>query len=319
MQISIKKERGISSYVPEAVLLDGKDGATCRVCREDCAVLDARNGYAVVAYRGHTPLLGSDFFSYARLDDSEYLFMQSASKTHARLLLNSSRGALLIFADHLEQTGLITVLLPNLQDVSNAAPSLRHALARIDRSDVLVSPSITERRLPLNAKLCEWLEEQFFYIDAFLIPRPLSNGFYRAASCIARFAGCRLGCAYTATDKQDVHPDDQIRFADFLLCTLLTLRQRDTAVSAKNVTDTVGAESVEYVICAASTQTAPLDGNRSREAFPFLACECFSDFGISMENETFCLHAPLHSATPMQVNSIDGTPVVFPLLLERVS
>ena len=44
-----------------------------------------------------------------------------------------------------------------------------------------------------------------------------------------------------------------------------------------------------------------------------------SDFGISMENETFCLYAPLHSATPMQVNSIDGTPVVFSLLLERVS
>lgn len=315
MRMELSKQRRVSSFVPEGLLLDEKQARACRVCCEDCAVLDTRNDHIPLAYRAKEHIPKINYFSHIGLSADEYAFLQHALRTHTRILLHSPSGAILVFAEHLKSLGLLTVV--RFRTESASVPSIHRAILSIGRTEVRVSPSVTLSRTPCRSELCDQMRELFFYADECLTRFPFANGLRRGSVCIAALAGCDMECINAMPRIHHVPQAEQARLAMFLFCLLLTLRQSDTA--SPSDCDQAPKKYILRTNAATAASSDTISERRLTSRFPFLACECFADFGVSLEEGRLCLHTPLPKDTPAAVNSTDHQRMLLMLCLEELS
>lgn len=315
MRIELSKQRRVSSFVPEGLLLDEKRARACRVCCEDCAVLDTRNDHIPVAYRARERAPRINYFSYIGLSADEYAFLQDALRTHTRILLQSPSGAILVFAEHLKSLGLLTVVRFRTEIAS--VSSIHRAILSIGRTEVRVSPSVPLSRAPCKSELCEQMRELFFYADEWMTRFPFSNGFRRGSVCIAALAGCDMECVSAMPRIHRLPQAEQARLAMFLFCLLLTMRQSDTASSSE--LDQAPKKYILRTNAVTAARSEPMSERGLTARFPFLACECFADFCISLEEGRLCLYTPLPKNTPAAVNSTDHQRMLLALCLEEIA
>lgn len=309
----------ISSFVPEKTLLDGKHDFPCRVCHEDCVILDANNDFLPVAYRGTQPNMKENYFSFIGLSASEYSFFRSVLHTHNRILLHSPLGAILVFTEFLGETGLLLVIRPYLSvSPERSVPTLLAALHQIGETRFIASshtaPLDPDRHF-LDNIIHEQLSELFFYVDFFCNPEPFAHGIFTTSVRLANFAGCRLECLSLPFDEQSLSSSEQVRLAAFLLCVFLSLRHQADHAHAEYFSDNVSP--LRYHISAFSDPEHVLTSHSllQMEQLPFLNCACFEAFRLSLSDHSVCFDATL-SNVPSLVNSIDSVFPCFSFLLE---
>ena len=158
----------VSSFVPESLLLDGKNALSCRPCREDCALLDTNRAFTPVAFRGAF-FACDDFFSRVGVSLSELTLLTSELRTHPRMLLPTASGSLLLFGELLQTTGLLLVIRPHLP-ANCSAVSLLSALSMIGETYFALPPSVSLKAASFSSfddALLEQLRELFFYLNSF--------------------------------------------------------------------------------------------------------------------------------------------------------
>ena len=307
MTFDLSSWNDISSFVPENLLLDGKDAHSCRPCREDCILLNANNHFSPVAFRGSFFDCDGDFFSYVGVSPSDLALLPSELHAHPRMLLPTPSGSLLLLGDLMPTTGLLLVIRPHLPADCSAA-SLLSALSMIGETDFLPFPSVSLEAstspFPDDA-LLEQMRGLFFYLNSFCTRYPFSSGLFTGSLRIARFVGCRLECGPLPFDEHHLDSEEQTRLAAFLLCVFLKLRRKIDQLCADLCADS--ELLFRYRVCAVSKSDALSSAFSNRETADipdFLRLPCFRDFRFSVSDGSIRFDALL-SQSPAFVNSVD--------------
>ena len=178
--------RSIRSYVPERWLLEGKQVPTCRAFCEDVALLEASEEGRILAYRGRDLAVGESFFASVGIEREELDFVFTSLATHARVLFQSRRGPILLFADVLPTARRLLAVLPHLEGQETAM-----ALSVLGRVEVAVSGSFGGfcTACAPDEHACRVMAELLFDLD-----RIFNNCNVRSFSdyfrLIFEFAGC---------------------------------------------------------------------------------------------------------------------------------
>lgn len=299
-----------SAYFPESLFLEGKQVPSCRVCREDCILIDAEQDFCPVAFRGSNVIARKNYFSEIGLSASEYSFFLTSYPMRDRILLQTTQnGILLVLGDFLDATGLLLVIRPHLE-WSHAAigSTLLATLSFIGENGFAASPEVRSRA-PQSCfsdhDLCEQMKELFFYLNSFCNPQPFSVGLFTGSLRIANFAGCKLECVSLPFQEQLTDTAEQIRLATFLLCVFLSLRWQTDCIRTDCAVDV--SPFLRYRVCAYPSMERtgmPESTDAAASHLPFLSCNCFREYQLSLSDRAVFFHAPL-SRMPGQVNSCD--------------
>ena len=284
--------KALHSYVPESEFLKDKHQAPSRVFFEDCAVLDAENGYRVLACRGEGLTLGASFPLVCGIPKDELAFLEGALAHRTRVLLNSRRGPILIFAEPLAHTGALIAVLPH------SKPSvLLRALTLVGQDTIALSPAFANAPVSANqedAEAYEHIEEIFFYMDRILCP-DAELGIWTRSLLIANFTGCKLDLVSLPVDALAITQADDMRLSLFLFCTFLAMRHESGKVFAISRHPTQKDRPCRYV--AGVTQCTPIKlkklGMRDLSRFPFLSLPAFGDFSARLSKNKIVLEALL--------------------------
>ena len=282
----------LHSYVPETDFLKDKHQFPSRTFFEDCAVLDVEKGYRVLACRGEGLAVGADFPRLCGIPKEELAFLERALVRTRRVLLNSRRGPILIFAEALAQTGALIAVLPH-----GKPSSLLRALTLAGQNVISLSPAFANAPASANqddAEACEHIEEIFFYMDRILCPEA-ALGIWTRSLLIANFTGCKLDLVSLPVDALAITQADEMRLSLFLFCTFLAMRHESGKVFAISRHPT--QKDLPYRYVAGVTQCTPLDpktrGARDLSQFPFLSLPAFRDFSVSVSQNKIVLEALL--------------------------
>ncbi|MBR2353453.1 MAG: hypothetical protein IKB75_04710 [Clostridia bacterium] len=317
--MSVESEQTLlQSYIPEVDFWERKRVRGCRICLEDCAVLDARRDFSTVSYRGNLPAFDGDFLHSVGLSSSERNFLLTAISSHRRLLLRSSLGAILVFADHLSDTGLVPVIRPHLPPettVDAHGASLLRALSLGGHTEFSISPSfasLSDRARAQDVQVLRTLDEIFYYVDGAMSEDRASIPLSSAILRFANFAGCdpkriTLPEAFPALSRQD-----ERRLLDFLLCAFLTLRQKSGGASFSESDERVTL-SLSIDLSSPIGLGANASATDATRSFPFLQCSCFEGAEASLSDDGTVLKTALElHPTPLTIASAS---LLHPLLL----
>ena len=223
-----KITKPIESYIPEMEHLNTKETLPARLCREDCAVLDARSPERILAYRGRTETDGESFSSAFGVSRADMRFLTEQLGHRDAIVVDGTRTPILILCGLIDAAGVLLALSPHVNrdaflraqaelgmDIA-LAPSLRH-----------VNPSA--HRLDTDA--AELISEWNFYFSRIFSADP-SIGLCTRGMLIANFTGCHAMLGELAIPTPALPPRALQCTSAFLLCTLLTLRHCDGEISA---------------------------------------------------------------------------------------
>lgn len=268
----------IGSYLPELMLLRNKAQGGVRVMREDCAVLDAVNGFSPIAMR---------FSACARRDAGQAPFsfdrntrirLRGLLRQGLPILLDGTEdSSLLILPTLLEATGTVMAIRAPL-----SAPTLLRALRLCGRTDVICAiddMEDTHRAPSLTQETAEWLEELLFYTDR-ILGNDRDIGLLSRALLIAAFTGCRPDTLALPCSPLPISSRDGQRLTAFLLCVFLSLRTE----RGRLVADASMPENIQAPICLRVGLTEAEQGASetpiSMERLPFLSLPAFRDIRI---------------------------------------
>ena len=301
--------KDLHSYIPELSFLQDKHQAPSRLFCEECAVLDAANGYRVLASRTKGLADSSSFFNCYEVFSSELDFLERALTCHSRVLIRGKDHPILIFADLLPYTHALIAIVPQVK-----ASALVRAISLIGQNKVMLSPQIQAERSSAEentAEACEQAAELFFYMDHILTPSA-EIGMWTRTLLIANFAGCKLDRISLPTQTIALSHANEARLALFLLCCFFTLRHTNGTKFAIGNTPISADEPYRYLTgtlhCTEYSTNAdrpPIDAR-----FPFLSLSAFECFSARVSNEKLVLEARLPQASNT-ASLLHSEPTVF--------
>ncbi len=217
--------RTLKRYLPELLLTEEKHSDATEPCAEDFAVIDAANGYRVLACRAQSLKEGDLLPAAWGVSSTELDFLERTISSHPRVILDTEKGAILVFADFLRSTGILLVARPYLQ-----SRTLLGILRFLKRSDFLPSPTLLAQTGTDNVcsdwAVCEQIDRLLYYLDRMLDQNGrFGIGFWPRCLLVAHFAGCRLDKTLLSIERPALSKSDDARLTLFLLCTMLKLRQ----------------------------------------------------------------------------------------------
>lgn len=223
-----KITRSVESYIPEMKHLNTKKALPARLCREDCAVLDAHSPEHILAYRGRAELGGDSFSSAFGVSHADMRFLTEQLGRRDAIVVDGSKAPILVLCGLIDAAGILPALSPHverdaflraLEEIGvevALAPSLRHVKPSAHRSDTDAAELISEWR---------------FYFSRIFSADP-SIGLCTRGMLIANFTGCPAMLGELAVPNPSLPPRALQCVSAFLLCTLLTLRRCDGEISA---------------------------------------------------------------------------------------
>ncbi|MBQ8416290.1 MAG: hypothetical protein IJX13_05265, partial [Clostridia bacterium] len=211
------QQNKIYSFCPEATFIDFKQNGECRIFHNDCAVLDAGNGFRVIAERGFPGAIGASFADVldltpkARKKLNEFLLCEPSV-----LLLPNGDSSVFFFSDWYFSTGLLLAVRLSQKEsvlrkiINNNARSSGFSL--FPASDPLESsPASTA---------AETVNELFYYAQR-IFSQELTCTPLTQAHLLANLAGCRLEQLDLPYDPPFHTKLQRDRFSAFLLCVFL--------------------------------------------------------------------------------------------------
>lgn len=277
----------IENHLPETDILNRKDRLPARRCREDCAVLDARDPDRMLAFRGRIEPCGALFSSAFGVSGEDMHFLRAHSTECRPLLLGGSHAPLLILNDLTESAGVLLALSPRL----DGAAFLR-ALTEQGLSPLL-APSLQGRTGPAHQAdplAAELVSEWFFYLTRIFSPRsPL--GLCTRGMLIANFTGCHTESVGLPVSESTLSSNTWQRVAAFLLCVFLTLRRCNGTICAHAGGESADAPTLRVSLDGDAEQT--LDNLCELSDAPFLSHPAFRDFRILRTRDGICMEAVL--------------------------
>ena len=292
----------IKSYVPELTLFDRKDEQSARTFDEDLSVVDPANGFCAVACRGRGSAVGQSVAEAYGIDPDELAFLRRALTSHKRILLQGKRGAVLLFADLLDTTGLLLAAAPKISAAS-AARLLRY----LCRADFAITPALSAATGALQAEdktAYDRLAALLYYTDRILSDDP-NTGLWTRTLLTANFAGCLLEATSLPVNTLALSRGEGHRLIAFLLCVFLTLRNRDATVAARAPEEGQGMDEIRYQL-----QIQPMSGGRgeNRLELPFTQIPALRDCFVSTasDGETV-LEMRLHPASGHKIRATEFT------------
>lgn len=224
----------VQSYLPESALLEGKQHAGARICKEDCAVIDLFHQYTILASRGEGLLTGTDFRQAVRLSKSAERALTKALQTKKHLILDVDQKPLILFADWLPETGLLLAIRPNC-----TYSAISEALSVLERSDFIFLSRISSQKP--SSEECrtafEILSDILFHLS-FILPSDTFHTADRLIAHVAAFAGCQIDSETAlAFSRNGLDPQAAKQAIPLLLCTFLYLRGQNGTLKAEESTD----------------------------------------------------------------------------------
>lgn len=274
------------SYIPEALALQGKDGAGARICVEDCAVLDCSRDMRILQSRGIGLLPNTPLAEALGMTERERLALMDAIGSHKRFMMAVGTRALIILADWLPATGLLLAVLPHA-----SYPAAKRAWGELGRSD-LVCISDGHERATAEECRCAWraLSDTLRYTDAIL-----SKGI--AAShlllTLAAFCGCHLQSPSELLQTEIASPLGD-RLIALMLCSFLYIR---------SIAGTAIQEPTLPQCLLSLTYSAPSLPAYSPPPPVFLQASCFRDCYTQQADGKFSVTMPL--AAELSVRAAD--------------
>ena len=295
--------KDLSSYVPEALHTHQKRQNACRLFWEELAVVDPEKDFCILASRGNSMPVGSNFFKTCGVLLRDSALLRSHLPKERRFLLPASNGCVLMLGDLLGETGLfLGLLLP--QD----AEAVLCALLRMGRGELVAPPELLPKggllSRPYDEALCRRLEELFYYLDRILHPAPEASLWTRCL-LIANFTGCRLERVALPVDAPRLSGTDDACMTLFLLCSFLALRQKSGRVQTEAGLHQDSEESANYQ-CTVSffeESSSPMVEEDETEKLSvateppfFLQAACFSNLTAIPTEEGMRLETRFHPA-----------------------
>jgi hypothetical protein len=226
----------IDSYSPESDRLDLKDHFPARLCREDCAVLDAADAEHVLACRSRAldgmthpaPLNFSELFGISAED---MRFLREHAAPRRLILLGGKRAPVLVSCDLLESASVLLALSPHS---APSAPLIRALSTAVSDHELLPAPSLSRQVASahrIDEKTNDLVAEWRFYA-AHIGSERFAVGLRTRAMLIANFVGCHVESSALGGTDAPISSMSRQRLSAFLLCALLSFRTRESALSA---------------------------------------------------------------------------------------
>lgn len=282
----------LNSFVPEYLQMQDKHKNGARLCREDCVIVDAANRYRVLAGRGSGTETGVLLEELYGLPASEMLFLNQALYSHRRVLLCGSRGAVLIFAEHLQSTDLLLAVRSHL-----APDTFFYALSFCGFLPSACSEAFSHLSVgaaALNEEACNAVTELFYYMERIFSITAQSLETVTRSLLIANFTGYRL-------ENPDVLPSyrslsvsdtDTARLTMLLLCIFLILRKQ---TEEKRLPEQEASQSCR--LCFYSKAEMVFSNQKSTDALkPLLALPAFHGFAIHETAQGILVQATLQKS-----------------------
>ena len=284
----------LKSYIPETLFLASKQDASMEQYAEDLAVLDAANGYRVLACRATALTEGEALPEAWGIAPSELDFLERAILHHRRVAVLSDRGVVLFLSDLIEYTGILIALRPYL-----GCSTFLGALRFLHYSSIECSPAalaqVSAQEKPTEGE-CEQVARLLYYTERIIgIDRRYRIGLWPRCLLISRFAGCSLDRTLLSAKAPALSCGDEARLIAFFLCAMLKLREMNGRVSAEET------EHPRFSCRIAIEPVTEETVDRSaiaRERFPFLSLPEFKRFSLTEEDGGMTLEAFLHDAPP---------------------
>lgn len=284
-----KIAKHIESYIPEMEHLNIKEALPARLCREDCAVLDASSPDRVLAYRGRTEIGGESFSSAFGISRADMRFLTEQLGHCDAIVVGGARTPILILCGLIDAAGVLLALSPHverdaflraLEEVGAEvapAPSLQHVNVSAHRSD---------------ADTAELISEWSFYFSRIFSADP-SIGLCTRGMLIANFTGCPAMLGELAIPTPALPPRALQCTSAFLLCTLLTLRHCDGEVSAR--TDGDGADAPTLCVSLQADAEQSRSNLSELSGARFLSHHGFRHLRVFRTPDGICLETELPS------------------------
>ena len=275
------KHTEISSYVPEALFRDGKEGSACRECHEDFAIADPAEEYRLLAARGAFLKAGAA----PGIPQDEQRFLEAALSGHTRIAIRGTHGILIVCGELLPATGLLPILMPQ-----GSPGAIARCLQALRRDGLICSPAVsclTDAGKPERCytMLCEQLD----FCNRILRP-DRETDFRLHCAHVAGFAGCRADVTALPVGPLPLIGTDRDRWTAFLLCTFLALRG-DSACgpTLQIISDCPDAVTLQL---KHTLEHRKKRGSRDRR-FDYLNHPCFSDFSVTATGGGWLIGATL--------------------------
>ncbi|MBE6553586.1 MAG: hypothetical protein E7666_04495 [Ruminococcaceae bacterium] len=260
--------RFIKSYIPEPLALKDKKGHPARLCREDFLILDGACPERILASRVGS--LSQDL-SFTKEDLS---FLRAQKSSQRVLMLGREDDPILVFGDLLADAEVLVAILPHLPARVLLAALSAHACA--PQFDLICSPALSALTPAevTNAESVSELLDEWLYYRSRICSKNAAVGIVQRCLLISQFAGFQI----TPTDlpQMPLHLSlsDQLCFAAFFLCVLLSFR----TANARLFTDTETALSAALSVTLGESAGK---GGQPIAKLPFLTHAPFKAFGVS--------------------------------------
>lgn len=285
--------KDLSSYVPETLRFSQKHQDPSRVCFEGCAVLDPANACRILASRGSELTEGEDFLALCGVSEEDRRLLDRLSPTTKRILMPCQKGCVLLLADLFWDTGLLIGILIPFEAVS----VLRGLHWLGQQKSLLCAESLSNTSLALQMgeeTICRHLEELFYYLTRILTPKPEASLWTRCL-LIANFAGCRLHRVALPVEAPVLSKRDVSCMILFLLCSFLTLRQRNGEVETfgdEKIHDSMKNYRCTVLLTEEREEEEEDEEAAVSEDLPyFLSAPCFSGLVASFADGEMSLQA----------------------------
>ena len=299
--------KDLHSYIPESLAFLEKQKESSRLFFEDCAVFDPAFDHRILASRGEGLLLGKSFFDLCGVSDLDKALFQEKFHKHRHFLLPAGKDSVLLFSEAFGDTGLLLGIRLHIDAIT-----LRRVLHQLGQADFVCPTSIESASLTPQAgdfDLCLRLEELFYYTSRILSTKE-EGSLWTRCLLIANFAGCRLERVALPVQAPPFSKRDRLRLAFFLLCSFLTMRQKDGRVGAEG-SELLEDESQPLYRCTVSlveeSRAHPAKKRRKTTDFPFfLGARCFADLIAAFTEHGITLEARLPvSRTEQKLSASD--------------
>lgn len=285
----------IESYVPEINLLDRKDRFPARLCREDCAVLDAAAPDRMLACRLGRGSNDTTFSSTFGVCAEDMRFLHTHLAPRRLLILGGARAPILVSADLLDSAGVLLALSPERADPAAFLRALTEVLSDVP---ILLAPSLQE--IPFSAhasdpRLTELICEWRFYCSRICSNRT-EIGLRTRAMLIANFTGCHTETDSVPVEKLSLPLGEWRSVAAFLLCVFLDLRQQSGEIASS--VDSTERHTPAFRVSVRTPAAAAHTGLRAWTCASFLSHPAFQRFRASWTPDGLCFEVSLLPAAP---------------------
>lgn len=291
----MESQKKIQGYVPEATLFQSKQGQECRIFHNDCAIINAKDHFRILAERGFGGTVGLSFLKALSLEADAVKELEAFPLSNRpALLLPTKDASLFLFSGWYSATGLLLAVR-----ISKEYETIKKHLKNAARPSILEGISNSDSHGCATEDPAEPLEELLFYTERIFSEGDTDTPMMQT-HLLANFAGCRLNqLDLPATSP---FPDKTIRdrYSAFLLCLFLTLRKTGGAVSAKEHSENVGKvqdsiredspADLAFSITQEEVSSEKTDFDFSaaptspRFLFPFMELSCFQSFKLEQSD-----------------------------------